>query len=516
MKMKKSRIEFGDFQTPDELAKKVVQLVSTRINKPISIIEPTCGKGSFIKASQQQWGNRPKYFGFDIKSKYVKSLKNQFLKYSNIFIEKADFFKKDWISFFKQQGSQNILVIGNPPWVTNAVLGSLGSNNLPQKSNFQRHGGFAAKTGKANFDIAEWILIKLIESLKIGHLSWIAMLCKTSTARKVLKHFWTTIPCLENSSIHLIDANEYFGVSVDACLFITKINQSNFSNYARVFSNLSFRSQIAHIGMSGKELIANIDDFNRYHSVDGIEYYKWRSGLKHDCSKVMELQNINGSYVNGYGEKIDIEPYFAYPLIKSSDLGNGRNYPRIFVIVTQRNISDDTSEIQYKAPKTWAYLMHHSKALDSRKSIIYSNRPRFSIFGIGEYSFSLWKVAISGLYKNTKFITIGPYKNKPIMFDDTCYFISCNSQAEALFVAEQLNSESAQRFLHSLTFFDAKRPVNIDILRRVDIKKLSEINSCSELALKYLPYSRLDSSQQLSFVFEKDKKSFKKNEVKFF
>ena len=35
------------------------------------------------------------------------------------------------------------------------------------------------------------------------------------------------------------------------------------------------------------------------------------------------------------------------------------------------------------------------KILDNRKSSIYNKRPRFSIFGIGDYSFSKWKVAIS-------------------------------------------------------------------------------------------------------------------------
>ena len=33
-------------------------------------------------------------------------------------------------------------MVGNPPWVTNAELGSLGSVNLPEKSNFQNLGGF--------------------------------------------------------------------------------------------------------------------------------------------------------------------------------------------------------------------------------------------------------------------------------------------------------------------------------------------------------------------------------------
>jgi len=39
------------------------------------------------------------------------------------------------------------------------------SENLPKKSNFQGLRGLDARTGKSNFDIAEWMLIRLIEAL---------------------------------------------------------------------------------------------------------------------------------------------------------------------------------------------------------------------------------------------------------------------------------------------------------------------------------------------------------------
>ena len=44
-------------------------------------------------------------------------------------------------------------------------------------------------TGKSNFDISEWMLIRLLEALQ-GRRATIAMLCKTATARKVLRHAW--------------------------------------------------------------------------------------------------------------------------------------------------------------------------------------------------------------------------------------------------------------------------------------------------------------------------------------
>jgi hypothetical protein len=328
----------------------------------------------------------------------------------------------------------------------------LNSNNLPAKSNFQRLGGFSAKTGKANFDIAEWMIIKLIESLQ-GYDACLAMLCKTATARKVLKHFWNINGQVNNSTIHLIDSKKYFNVSVNACLFVTFINPQKKSQDAHVYENLSFNNKISHIGIFTNELIANIDEFKKSRIIDGIDYYRWRSGIKHDAAKVMELEKDGERYVNGYGKSVELESEFIYPLLKSSDLGSKRLGIRKYVIVTQQKVGDDTKIIQDRAPKTWAYLENYSSVLDNRKSIIYKNRPRFSIFGIGDYSFTSWKVAISGLYKNIHFSSIGRHNNKTIMVDDTCYFIPCSSQNEATFISEQLNSENCLKFIKSLIFF---------------------------------------------------------------
>ena len=61
----------------------------------------------------------------------------------------------------------------------------IGGTNLPDKTNFLSHNGLDAITGKSNFDVSEWMLIRVIEWLR-GHNGYIAMLCKTSVARKIL------------------------------------------------------------------------------------------------------------------------------------------------------------------------------------------------------------------------------------------------------------------------------------------------------------------------------------------
>ena len=122
--------------------------------------------------------------------------------------------------------------------------------------------------------------------------------------------------------------------------------------------------------------------------VDGISPFTWRSGLKHDCAKVMELSKDNGKYVNGLGEVAHIEEELVYPLVKSADVkGKVITQSRKYVIVTQHGTNEETKTLKDKYPKAYQYLSAHADALDGRKSSIYRNRPRFSLFGVGDYTF---------------------------------------------------------------------------------------------------------------------------------
>ena len=131
------------------------------------------------------------------------------------------------------------MVIGNPPWVTNSQLGSLGSNNLPIKTNFKGLKGLEALTGNSNFDITEYILIKLIQEL-VCEKPTIALLCKTSVARKVLQFAFDTKLKISNASIRLIDAKKWFKASVSACLFCVDIGSEKTSYQADVYPNWNF------------------------------------------------------------------------------------------------------------------------------------------------------------------------------------------------------------------------------------------------------------------------------------
>jgi len=143
------------------------------------------------------------------------------------------------------------------------------------------------------------------------------------------------------------------------------------------------------------------------------------------------------------------------------------------MVVPQQFVGADTGYIRSKAPAKWEYLNRHAAHLNERGSVIYKNKPEFSVFGVGPYSFAPWKVAISGFYKKLHFAKIGPYNGRPIVFDDTVYFLPCWSEEEATFIETLLRSDAAQAFYRSMIHWDDKRPITVDILKRLSIEKLA-------------------------------------------
>lgn len=487
--MSKQR-EYGDFQTPAALASLVVRLLQEHCEiNPRMIIEPTCGLGSFVLACFHTFHAVPRYYAFDINPAYLDQLQYAVSASgvnADVNTRCQDFFTHDWAAFFQEIRREEILIIGNPPWVTNAGLSTLNSINLPVKSNFQGHRGFDAKTGKANFDIAEWMLIELLNSLQ-NNVASLAMLCKTATARKVLHYAWRQRLAVSDTSLHTIDAKTFFGVSVDACLFVTHIGKGAPTAEATVYRGLNFIERQTRFGLDDGELIANLDEYQQVKFLRGTSPYTWRSGIKHDASKVMELTYDGTIFVNGFGEHVEFEPTYIFPLLKSSDLTNKRLTPRKYVLVPQTRMGETTESIRITAPHTWAYLLQYAHILDNRKSSVYQQRPRFSIFGVGDYSFTPWKVAIAGLYNTLEFVVIGNETERPVMLDDTCYFLSCATREEADFLATLLNSEICQRFLQSIIFFDAKRPITKDILQRINLRAIAQYAHLESEAAKYFP-----------------------------
>lgn len=455
--------EFGDYQTPSKFTDEVCAYLKNKIKlNPEVIIEPTCGIGNFIKSCASEF-NESKLYGIELNKEYLDEIDPNI---PNLKLFNEDIFKFDF-NKLELNKDDNILVIGNPPWVTNSELSKLDSENLPEKSNFKENAGFDSMMGDSNFDISEFIILTLIDQFKNCN-STIVFLCKNIVARNVFKELVRTKTKVSTIKTMNFNARDVFGVSTSACVLFIQFDENNeILDYCDVFDFKSPTKLLHKFGFRNGKFYSNLSSS---HNIDGECCFEWRQGVKHDCAKIMELTNNGDTYKNKNKEIISLEDCLVYPLLKSSDLKNPMiNSSEKSVIITQKKVREETDYIKDIAPQTWEYLVSNEEYFDKRKSVIYKGAPRFSIFGIGDYSFSKYKVAISGFYKRPLFSLL--YNEKPIMLDDTCYFISFNNQKMAYITMLILNSELVQQFLKDIAFLDSKRPYTKKILKRIDIKK---------------------------------------------
>lgn len=479
--------EYGDWQTNLPLAISVCEQIKAQGIRPQVIIEPTCGQGNFIIAALLTFDTIEDVYGIEIYKPYLNVLEEKLQKLGksldniNFHLYHENIFDFDFRQIAEHTNGRIVLAIGNPPWVTNSKLSEIGSDNLPIKTNFKKVKGLEAITGKANFDIAEYISIQLIETFSAKNV-YFAFLLKNSVIKNLVYEQKAGKASLSNITQYNINATKEFNVSVSAALLSMRLFGGHERN-CRVFDFYT-KTSLYSYGWVKDKFVANVDNYVKTQMIDGISPFTWRSGLKHDCSKVMELSKDNDQYINGLGEVVDIEEDVIYPLIKSSDIkGEIIKHTHKYVIVTQHSTNEDTKLMKNKYPKTYQYLVAHSEYLDNRKSSIYKNRPRFCMFGIGDYTFKKYKVIISGLYKRTTFSIVSEIDEKNAVCDDTCYMLGFDDYDVARLVQGILNSQQVQDFVNSICFYDAKRAINKDILMRINFLPALNLLDGSNLGL---------------------------------
>ena len=486
----------GDYQTPEAFAHAICHyLYHDRRLRPAAVLEPTCGLGHLLQASMIFEAQQ--YIGIELNPEYCATCCNT-LTGPRFTIHHADIFGFSTRQLFSATALKGpILILGNPPWVTSATLSALGATQPPKQSaTSQGLQGLAALTGESNFDLATAIIMQLVHEYSDSQ-TYVAMLCKTSVARKVFQELKRLQIGFKQCDLLEFDAHKVFGIDAHACLLLIELDPDTASSpdsctvydwqppqepqrqYSCGYLNGRFYSQIPCGDQGTATSTVTPYEF------DGTCCLPWRQGLKHDCAALMELTlDEHGHFSNGLKEPVNVESEYIFPLVKGSHFKT----PIIstfkkYVLVTQRQLREDTSKLQQAAPLLWQYLStpEHYARFAARKSSIYRGAPDFSLFGIGPYTFAPFKVGICGFAKKPLFALLYSPDGKPLMTDDTCYFLSFSSYETAYVTMLLLNSNQVQAFLPTMTFLDAKRPYSKKVLSRIALAKVAAQVSFTEL-----------------------------------
>lgn len=456
--------EYDEYQTPLFFTDEICNYLKNELEiNPDIIIEPTCGIGNFIKSASKTFP-KSQIYGIDIDkeklNKIDSTIPNIKLINENILTLKFNHFDK----------KNSFLIIGNPPYFTKNKLSKINAKNKTD---------LKVLTNNENIDISEYILLNIIDEFK-NTKTTLAFLCKTKISRNVFIKLVRNK--IEYSFIKQININsrKIYKIKEDTCLFIIQFGGKILTDKTCKVSEISNPSKLLYeFGFVEDKFYSNIDDIP---PIDGKCELEWRHGVKHDCAKIMEFTLENNQLINKNYEPVNIEKTLIYPLLKSGQLKKPIvNETSKYVLITQNKIKQDTNYIKTEAPKTWKYLKDNKEYFDKRKSSSYTNTPEFSIFGIGDYSFKKYKVAIAGFCKNPIFSLVTG--DKTFMLDDSCYFLSFDDYDTAYITMLILNSELVKKFLNHTAILDSKRPFSKKLLKRIDISKCLELLSYNDLKI---------------------------------
>lgn len=465
---------FGDFQTPADLATAVWGAVD--LNGVEVLVEPTVGEGVFLATTPDACRGLP-WIAYDIAPGYVEKARaiarEQRL---NAKVERRDAFQLEGSTWGRHVAGRTVMAIGNPPWVTSSAQARNGAANLPTKRNRFGLRGLDAMTGKANFDIAEAILLSVMAALSDAAEVRLAFLVKRSVAMKMARDVLGA-PGIVAASFRRIDARKWFNVSVEAGLFQLTFQRDADNRTNRVLIADSLEAPFT--GAAGIVDGVFVDDVDGYATVRSLEATNgerliWRQGIKHDLAKVLELRHTPDGLVNGFGEPVEVEEDVLCPYYKSSDIAACRR-ARLSFPLYQYDLTGPADGLSARWPKLAAYLATHHLRFSARGSRIYNGKPDYMLFGVGAYTLAPFKVAISGFYKRPRFALIEPDgAGRPPLVDDTCYMLPFTDGDQARNVASYLNSDNVQRFLETVADLTAKRPYTKDILGRIAPPEVTE------------------------------------------
>lgn len=492
------RIARGDFQTPIELARQVCELLAREGVAPATVIEPTCGVGAFAVAAVERFASLRRLVATDLEESYVAAARQAVATASAARAPAAPPVECDWriedcfAAPWRERLAalpRPVVLLGNPPWVTTARLATVGAANGPPRANVDRVRGIEALTGRGHFDVSE-ALLRLALRLAGECGGVVALLCKVAVARKALavawREEWAGLASAE-CSLRRIEARRWFGASVAAGLLLVRADRvGELPQSCAEHEELAATTAPRRLGWRDGELLADVEGMTG--GADGradrgavggaggatgsgvaplaVANLRWRSGIKHDAAARFELVGDGRHFVNGLGEELELEPELVFPLQKATDLARDRP-PTRWLLVPQRTTAEEPAARLAAAPLARAYLERHAEVLAQRKSRIYRGRPANALFGVGPYSFTDWKVAVSALHMPAQFRVIGPWQGRPVVFDDTCCLLPCRDEAEAHACAARLSSRDTKAFLAARTFTGRKRPLTVALLDRV-------------------------------------------------
>jgi SAM-dependent methyltransferase len=193
---------------------------------------------------------------------------------------------------------------------------------------------------------------------------------------------------------------------------------------------------------------------------------------------------IVSNITEGAKRKIDstkaaVEADLLYPLLRGRDVERWKAEPSAHIIMAQDpktrcGILADKMKREY--PKAHAYLTRFEKPLKARaayRRYFSEEDPFWTMFNVGEYTFSPWKVVWREQASDLTAAVVGPAGRRAVIPDHKLMMVDLPSRLEAHFLCGALNSSPA-RFV--VAAYAVEIQMDTHILQNVAVPKFSPEN----------------------------------------
>ncbi len=508
------RHDLGEYFTPYWLAQTVIEMTGFRGRTGEILFDPGCGSGAFLLAAAEmklQTAGRASaevlddilhtVIGCDINPLSVLSarlnllwwLAERFpmplldvelpiLHYDTVFSTPLGNTAQGALQHYLPEGCDYL--VGNPPWISwNALPPQyrkrLEKELLPRYVLFDFHGQ-EARLGHSNDDYLvtfSWVTIDryLHQGGTCGFIIKQPLL--TNVSGKTFRHFaircvHETTPLCVKRVADLRQINP-FGIANETAIIVLQKGERTayplpyeiWSKADGHFEIATFEAQPSSMADLASPWVVLTPELEQTQFMAGRCPYTIRHGLKHDVADVLIVHPIerhDGILVierarprksNRSPERYKIEPDVVYPFVQPRHLTAWGVRSYTYVIIPQRKAGENNErEFRQAFPLTYAYLQRFAPAFAARRSRIFSGTPFYGLFGLGDYTWSPYKVCWCGLGFRPEFAVVGPVEDtfvgtKPVVPDGTVYFIPVDEQKEAHFLCAVLNSSIVRTFL---------------------------------------------------------------------
>ena len=528
------RLQLGEYYTPRGVAELSVGELNVGDYKPDTFLDPGCGSGIFlatcIDAKRDALGDdlapdalvdiiTDTVHGIDLNPVAVKSAKLSYLLSLLPVLEEAEVdrleipvFLTDSLKLTREDEiryggeSLNLTVdhlVGNPPWITWGNLSEpvrdAWREKYVEQLDLLPHHGVETRLGHVNDDIsvpfiwvcvhhylaeegdASFVLKRDIMKGPAGRLLRTQQVNSRPVAVRHIHDFNRLRPFGEDvgvhSAIYTMGADEQPELPIDTDSWKKGSGKPEFSTADRMRDALE-HEEIGMIPVEEDDPSSSWVREDAENRALGECEHDIRHGVKDDATEVYSIDR---------SQLAELEHDHVYPYIKSKNVVKyGLFGHELHLVPIKKANEDNETEMQNNCPKTYQYLESHRQALEDRSSTWLNKGAFYNVFGLGEYTWSDYKIVWCRLGFKPHFAVVSTVDDedldeKMVIPGDHFMFISTDDKYEAHFLCGLLNSSIYQKSLKGIAS-EGKSSLSKTVISKLELPEYKQTKDSKRLA----------------------------------